>query len=154
MESNNQLMVEHHDRQVALRIKDALRGPEKTVEGMANFADISRQAVYKWQRTGNISRANLIKLAQYTGRDPDWFLSGHDHAREPEAPYHANTDRMVNAIALFDELVPLALARKIPARERAKAIQLIYQKTTADGSLNAAEVLGIVKRLKAKYEGG
>lgn len=155
MTSNNQLMVETHAQQVARRIADELKRTGKTVEEMTKFFGVSVQAIYKWQRTGQISKQNLLKLAEYTGRQPDYFLTGVEHAREPDPTYQTSVVvNLTNAIQLFEEMVPQAHMKKIPVRVRAQTIQKMCEMTQADGSMRTAEVLQLIKRVKAKYQEG
>lgn len=151
MTAQHQLMVENSEQDVARRIAQELKKPGKTVEGMAAFADISVQAIYKWQRTGLISKQNLLKLAEYTGRQADYFLTGRESVNEPSARYEdPEAARLAHVIALVETSVPLSQYRKTPAKERAQAIVKLYRMTTPDGSIPMDEAVRILKRFKAK----
>lgn len=143
-------MVENHEQEVARRIERELKTAE-SVRGMAAFANVSVQAVYKWRRDGKITKENLLKLAEYTGRQPDYFLTGREAVNEPSARYDdPEASRLAHVIALVETSVPLSQYRKTPAKERAQAIVKLYRMTTSDGSIPMDEAVRIIKRFKAK----
>lgn len=65
------IKISEHERQrreresVIAWLKRGLAKPGKSQTRLADFADVSKQAVTKWLRTGQISRANMLRAAEY-----------------------------------------------------------------------------------------
>lgn len=65
---------------VAIRITQAIAQSGKTSAELAAECDVTPQAVNSWKKTGRISKGQLSRLAELTGKSVDWLIRG---AEEP-----------------------------------------------------------------------
>lgn len=96
--------------------------PEKTSRALAKHCGVSEQAVYKWRRTGQISRDHIAKVAKFFERPSGWLLSPQMHgmmAEESHAPYGDKLDpretRIVAALRAMPPMVSAELERHMLA---------------------------------------
>lgn len=63
---------------LAERIKHAMdtHQPKITSSAVAKACDVSPQAVHGWRTNGRVAKPHLLTLADLTGKDPSYFLSG------------------------------------------------------------------------------
>lgn len=59
-------------------IERAIKRAGKSVEDVADHMGVSVQAVYKWQRTGQIGKDRLAKLSKFLGTNAHYLLTGED----------------------------------------------------------------------------
>jgi transcriptional regulator with XRE-family HTH domain len=100
MRLQHQPMVEIDRAELGRRIQKALTGPGKSVKGMAKFAGISVQAVYRWKK-GKITKENLLKVAQYTETDISYFYNVRSKA-EPRS----SSDDLAECLELLKLIFP------------------------------------------------
>lgn len=50
-------------------------GTRKTKQALADYCEVSKQAVGQWFQTGQITKENLKKVADFYGSSPDFLLS-------------------------------------------------------------------------------
>lgn len=72
------------------RIKHALRSSNTSQSEAARHIGVSPQSVYKWVKTGHIDKENLQALADLTGFNVEWLLSGSGKRRGASAEIPAD----------------------------------------------------------------
>lgn len=60
------------------KIKKALQAAGKSQGELADALGVTRQAVYGWTKTGRIRKPRMQALAEFTGKDLDYFLTDSD----------------------------------------------------------------------------
>ena len=69
------------------RIADAIRESGKSQREIAALIGVTPQSITKWIRNGNIYMENLLKLADITGVDLRYLISGPKAIREEPPNY-------------------------------------------------------------------
>jgi SOS-response transcriptional repressor LexA len=94
-------LMSHKDRLRGLRIKDALTSRGLKQNEMARRAGVTPQAVTRWIKTGQISRAHLSTLANETGHTYQWIDQGQGErlAAAQNLDYGADIQRYVPLIS-------------------------------------------------------
>lgn len=65
-------------RYMAPRIKRAITDSMMTYDAVGEAIGVSKAAVSKWTGKGKIKMANLLDLAEITGKPVAWFFPGYD----------------------------------------------------------------------------
>ena len=66
----------------SLHLKELLEHRKLSLQSVANALDVSRTAVHKWTRGGEIDYGNLRKLAQLLDVNWIWLRYGEDALRD------------------------------------------------------------------------
>ncbi|MFC4523726.1 helix-turn-helix domain-containing protein [Cupriavidus pinatubonensis] len=74
----------------AFRLKELLEHKKLTLQTVANALDVSRPAVHKWTKGGEIDYEKLRKLAAFLGVNLIWLRYG-EQARQDLIARHAGT---------------------------------------------------------------
>lgn len=97
---------------LADRIKEAMDSTHVSVTQVAKTCGVSYQGVRKW-RTGetiNLDAGNLLALAELTGYEPKWILTGEG----PRVRTYARNEAQANTLKVMEAL-PDNEQAKIPA---------------------------------------
>lgn len=97
---------------LADRITEAMDGAQVSVTQVAKACGVSYQGVRKW-RTGetiNLDASNLLALAEITGYEPKWLLTGEG----PRVRRYARNEAQANTLKVMEDL-PIDEQAKIPA---------------------------------------
>ncbi len=96
---------------LADRIIEAMDKAGVSITQVAAACDVSYQAVRKWRTadTRHLEAGNLIKLAELTGYEPKWLLTGEG----PRVRFYARNEAQANTLKVM-EAMPEADQTKIP----------------------------------------
>lgn len=61
---------------LAPRVREAIDGCNKTQAEVARQMGVSRSAVWQWMHTGQVDNYRLVELAEVTGVDVRWLMTG------------------------------------------------------------------------------
>lgn len=70
------------------RLELAFQETGKRPTDLADFCDVTEQAVSKWRRTGKIARDHLPRVSEFFGKSIAWLM-GEDGVKESIFPYGA-----------------------------------------------------------------
>lgn len=100
---------------VAARIEMALEECPIKGDKLADRIGISKTAIRKWPKTGQVSGFSLYRLSRVTGKPMAWFLPGYESSGEEEDSIR----RLVESGAAEPEALEDLLLRILSARKRA-----------------------------------
>lgn len=63
------------------RLNEAIKDGDAKQVRIAEYCDVSEQAVARWKRTGQISKTNLFALSEISGYRYLWIKNGEDPKR-------------------------------------------------------------------------
>ena len=101
----------------AERIREMRLRQKLTLDDVAKYLDVNRQAIYKYEHgvVTNIPLENLEKMAKLFGTTPG-YLAGWNDDEPPESPPDQHTPEGIRILSGVD---------KMPPDQRARAEQLL-----------------------------
>lgn len=87
--TDNEEMIERDNEALARRVRQAIEASGMAPADIARRLDVTPQAVNGWMTTGTIGKPKLFQLAELTGYDLGWLVTGRGQLRlkEPMADY-------------------------------------------------------------------
>lgn len=115
---NEHALAEH----LAPRIRTAIKESRRTLEDVGEQIGVSKPAVSKWTKKGQITLSNLWRLSVVTGKPMAWFFPGYNDSEAAAYQESVALKDLVSEMAEEGDAGALedALLEVLKARRRAK----------------------------------